>query len=60
VADGRGKFWFRKNGWLAHRTPDSVWTIVKWQDNPIGGMAAGPPSVVDEQTWGAIKALFGQ
>jgi hypothetical protein len=53
VTGGRGKFWFRKNGWLAPGTADSVWTVVKWQDNPIGSRGT-----VESQTWGSIKALY--
>jgi hypothetical protein len=37
VVNGRSKFWFRKNPWTASGKADSIWTIVKWEDNPIGG-----------------------
>jgi hypothetical protein len=37
VSGGRAKFWFRKNPWTVAGKPDSVWTIVKWEDSPIGG-----------------------
>jgi len=37
VANSRAKFWFRKNGWTAPGNPDSIWTVVKWEDNPVGG-----------------------
>jgi hypothetical protein len=37
VTNGRAKFWFRKNPWTVLGKADSVWTIVKWEDSPIGG-----------------------
>jgi hypothetical protein len=58
VTNGRSKFWFRKNGWTVPGKPDSVWTIVKWEDSPIDGMAARGSALVDPQTWGLLKALF--
>jgi hypothetical protein len=37
VQNGRAKFWMRKNGWTVPGKPDSIWTIVRWDDNPVGG-----------------------
>ena len=58
VSDNRSKFWFRKNHWFAPGTRDSVWTVVKWEDNLIARDAEGHPTVGQEQSWGAIKAMF--
>jgi hypothetical protein len=48
VTNGREKFWFRKNGWLSPGTPDSVWTIVRWDDAGVSG----------QESWGSIKVLY--
>jgi hypothetical protein len=58
MANGWEKFWFRKNGWTVPGKADSVWTIVKWQDSPTGGLTARGSALGVEVTWGAIKALF--
>jgi hypothetical protein len=58
VVNGRAKFWFRKNGWAASPKPDSIWTIVKWEDDAFARRAGGHPPVSEEQSWGSIKALF--
>jgi hypothetical protein len=52
-ASGQAKFWFRKNAWLSPCTRDSVWTIVKWQDNPTGG-----PMRPGGGSWGSIKHAY--
>jgi hypothetical protein len=53
VANGQEKFWFRKNGWTVPGKPDSIWTIVKWEDDQFGGMAVG-----QRTSWGSVKVLF--
>jgi hypothetical protein len=55
VSDGRSRFWFRKNGWFSPGTQNSVWTIVKWQDNPVSSREAS--GGVESWSWGALKAL---
>lgn len=61
VRGSRSRFWFRKNGWVWPGTRDSVWTIVKWEDNPVAGSRpAWGPRAGEELTWGVIKALFRQ
>jgi hypothetical protein len=55
---GRGKLWFRRNGWFWPGTQDSVWTIVRWQDYPefvlpVRGAASDVPT-----GWGVIKHFF--
>jgi hypothetical protein len=43
----RAKLWFRKNGWFAPGTVDSVWTVVYWEETPPEG-----------DSWGTIRAAF--
>lgn len=54
VDGATSRFWFRRESWTAPGTSDSVWTIVKWEDNPAGGwkMPAEPAS------WGSIKSVY--
>ncbi|MCK4413626.1 MAG: hypothetical protein KAY32_08785 [Candidatus Eisenbacteria sp.] len=35
VDSGTSKFWFRENDWTEPGTSNKIWTIVKWEDNPI-------------------------
>jgi hypothetical protein len=58
ISNGRAKFWFRKNGWTVPGKADSIWTIVRWQDNPVGGLATRGSAGVDPMSWGRLKAAF--
>jgi hypothetical protein len=56
VSDGSSRFWFRKNPWTTGARHNSIWTIVRWEDEPVGlRTILGPP---DRQSWGSIKARF--
>jgi hypothetical protein len=56
VSDSRSKLWFRKNPWTTGASHDSVWTIVRWEDEPADTRALkGPP---EHLTWGSTKACF--
>jgi len=35
VVNGASRFWFQKENYTWPGTQDTVWTIVKWEDNPI-------------------------
>jgi hypothetical protein len=35
VDNGTSKFWFRENDWTEPETSNKIWSIVKWEDNPI-------------------------
>ena len=58
VSDSRSKFWFRKNPWTTGAAHDSVWTIVRWEDEPIGSRGARSPNAAERSSWGVIKTLF--
>ncbi len=44
VQGDQANLWFAKNG--------STWTLVRWEDKPIGGLGTRA------STWGQIKGLF--
>ena len=54
VEGATARFWFRKEPWTAPGVSDSVWTIVKWEDNPAGSLKMPH----DPETWGEIKYLY--
>ncbi|MCK4414790.1 MAG: fibronectin type III domain-containing protein [Candidatus Eisenbacteria sp.] len=59
VDRGTSKFWFRENDWTEPGTESNVWTIVKWEDEPIGTsllVHEGRPSQFT--SWGAVKNMF--
>jgi hypothetical protein len=58
LSSGRGKFWFRRNGWFWPGTRDSVWTIVRWQDYPEFVLPKGGPAADIPMSGGVIKYLF--
>jgi hypothetical protein len=60
MTNGWSRFWFRKNGWSPPGTQDSIWTIVKWEDEPLSGARAarGSGSGVQPLTWGTLKVAF--
>lgn len=45
--------WFVMNPWTTGSRQDSVWTIVRWEDQPV----ADSCSVAGSFSWGALKAL---
>jgi hypothetical protein len=55
---GRGKFWFRRNGWLWPGTRDSVWTIVRWQDYPEFVLPKRSAAAEMPMSWGVVKHFF--
>jgi hypothetical protein len=52
VRDSCSRLWFVRNRWTTGSRQDSVWTIVRWEDQPV----ADSCSVAGSFSWGALKA----
>jgi hypothetical protein len=55
VEGATSRFWFREESWTAPGTSDSVWAIVKWEDNPAGSVSK---LGIDPLNWGEVKNLY--
>ncbi len=59
VMHAQEQLWFRREGWTAPATDDSVWTVAKWTE--LYASKAQLPldtTPVEAQSWGSVKYLY--